>query len=366
MNKIVVLCLSALLAVTVRAEDKPKEPGAAAAPAADHKPGDVVARVGKTEIKWAQLDPAVNTFIKQFSQRGRTFPMEQIDRLRYDVANEMVIRELVLQQTAGHEPTNLAAQVTEQIEQSKQQAGGNEAYAKALSDMGVTPDEYAKRVREMLLIQETIKQAVDTKVKVSADDCKKFYDENRSRFVIPEQVHASHILILCPAEATAEVRTQKLAQIQAALSLVKGGENFADVARKFSEDPGSKEQGGDLGFFARGRMVPEFETAAFGLATNQVSDVVTTHYGYHIIKALDRKPAGERTLADAKDSIENYLKNMQGQQYAQEYLKDLRAKANVEILLPEPPPQAMPANAPSGAAQPGSTPKPGPATAPAH
>ena len=340
-----VLCLSVGLVGAVRAEDKPKVPVAPAtpvAPAAEHKPTDVIARIGKTEIKWGQLDPAVNTFIKQFSARGRSFPMEQLGRLRYDVLNEMVTRELVLQQTVGHEPTNLAAQVQEQVEMSKAQAGSADAYTKALTELGVTPEEYATRVREMILIQEAIKKAVDAKLKVTADDCKKFYDENRSKFLIPEQVRASHILILCPAEATAEVKTQKLAQIQAALALVKGGENFADVARKFSEDPGSKEQGGDLGLFARGRMVPEFETAAFALATNQVSSVITTSYGYHIIKALERKPAGERSYDESKTNIEAYLKNRQGEPLAQQYLKDLRDQAKVEVLLPEPPPLPMP------------------------
>ena len=346
MKTFVILCLSAWLLGAARAEDKPKEAAApAVTPVADHKATDVIARIGKTEIKWEQLDPAVNTFIKQFNARGRTFPMDQIGRLRYDVLNEMVTRELVLQETVGHEPTNLAAQVQELIATSKAQAGSAEAYAKAVADLGITPDEYAKRVREMILIQETIKRAVEDKLKVTTDDCQKFYNENRSKFAIPEQVRASHILILCPAEATAEVKTQKLAQVQATLALVKGGESFADVARKFSEDPGSKEQGGDLGFFARGRMVPEFETAAFALATNQVSDVVTTHYGYHIIKAVERKPAGERSFADSKDNIEAYLKNRQGEPMAQQYLKGLRDKAKVEILLPEPPPLPMPTQA---------------------
>lgn len=355
MKTFVVLCLSAWLVSTARAEDKPKD---SAVPVAEHKASEVVARVGKTEIRWGQLDPAVNTFIKQFNARGRSFPMEQINRLRYDVLTEMVTRELVLLQTVGHEPTNLMAQVQEQIEMSKTQAGSAEAYAKALADLGVTPDEYATRVREMILIQETIKQAVDAKLKITADDCKKFYDENRSKFTIPEQARASHILILCKPDESAEVHTQKLAQIQAALALVKGGEDFANVARKFSEDPGSKEQGGDLGFFARGRMMPEFETAAFALATNQVSAVITTSYGYHIIKATDRKPAGERTYAESKENIEAYLKNMQGQQVAQQYLEELREKSKVEILLPEPPPMAG-AMPPTGSPRP-----PAPAAAP--
>jgi len=345
MKTFVVLFLSVLLAGSVRAEDKPKDTVVPVAPASEHKTNDVVARVGKTEIQWGQLDPAVETYIKQFNSRGRSFPMEQLGRLRYDVLDEMITRDLLLQQAVGHEPTNLAAQVKEQLEMSKTQAGSDEAYAKALAEMGVTADEYAKRVGEMILIQDTIKKAVDAKVKVTPADCKKFYDENRSRFVIPEQIRASHILILCPEDSTAEVKTQKLAQIKAALALVKSGKDFSDVASKFSEDPGSRTQGGDLGFFGRGRMVPEFEAAAFALSTNQVSDVITTHYGYHIIKVLDRKPGGERTYADSKDNIEVYLKNLQGQKLAEQYLKDLRDKSKVEILLPEPPPMVMPSQA---------------------
>ena len=81
------------------------------------------------------------------------------------------------------------------------------------------------------------------------------------------------------------------------------------------------------------------------MSTNQVSDVITTHYGYHIIKVLDRKPGGERTYADSKDNIEVYLKNLQGQKLAEQYLKDLRDKSKVEILLPEPPPMVMPSQA---------------------
>ena len=339
MKRIAVLFLSALLARAVCTADQPATV-VAATPVIEHKPDDVVARVGKTEIKWNQVEPAVAAFLKQFSVHGRNFPQEQLGRLHYDVLNEMVTRELVLQQVAGNEPTNLTTQVNAQIEQAKLQAGGDENYTKALADMGVTPDEYAKRVREMLLIQETIKKVVDEKVKVTDDDCKKFYNDNDNHsrfFVVPEQVRASHILILCKPEETAEVHTQKLVQVQAALALVKGGENFADVARKFSEDRDSKEQGGDIGFLVLSHMPPEIQA----LSTNQVSDVITMPDGYHIIKVTDHKPASEIAHADVKGKIEAELKKMQGQQIAQQYLKELRDKTKVEILLPEPLPMAM-------------------------
>jgi peptidyl-prolyl cis-trans isomerase C len=338
MQHFAVVLLAAALAGTVCAEDKPASPAA-------HKPDDVVARVGDSTIKWEDLDKACTAYTRQFSGSGRTFPESQMDRLRYDLLGEMITREVLFQAAKGAAPTNLEAQVKLQLEQTKAQAGGEEAFAAALADIGGTPAEFEKRIRETLLIQNSVRDYVEPRVKVTEDDAKKFYDTNRGKFATPEQVRASHILILVPPEATAEVRTQKLAQIKAAAALAKSGEKFEDLAKKFSEDPGSAANGGDLRYFGRGQMVKEFEEAAFALKPGEISDIVTTQYGYHILKLTDRRPAGERNFAEVKDDIERYLKNLKGQEVAQQYVKELRDKAKIEILIakpqaPVPPPAA--------------------------
>jgi peptidyl-prolyl cis-trans isomerase C len=154
-------------------------------------------------------------------------------------------------------------------------------------------------------------------------------------------VRASHILIRCSPDATEEVKKQKRAQIDAALALVKGGEKFADVAKKVSEDPGSAENGGDVGYFPRGRMVPEFDTVAFSLKTNEISGVITTQFGYHILEVTGRKPAQIMPFDQVKDQLTDYLKQRKGSDITRTYVADLRKSAKIEVFLPEPNPSAL-------------------------
>jgi len=189
---------------------------------------------------------------------------------------------------------------------------------------------------------------IDKRVTVTTNDAKAFYDANPDQFKQPEMVRASHILIRCSPDATDDMKKDKRAQIDAALALVKGGEKFADVAKKVSEDPGSAQNGGDLGYFARGRMVPEFETVAFSLKSNEVSGVVTTQFGYHIIQATGHKPAQMLSFDEVQDKLIDYLKQRKGSDITRTYVADLRQAAKVEVLLPAAPAELSPAMMPPG------------------
>src|SRR4029077_13997828 len=124
---------------------------------------------------------------------------------------------------------------------------------------------------------------------------KKFYDENPAKFEQPETVRASHILLSTKdsstnTELTDDKKAAKKKQAEDLVKRARAGEDFAKLAKEFSDDPGSKDKGGEY-TFPRGQMVPEFEAAAFAMKTNQISDVVTTQFGYHIIKLIDKTPA---------------------------------------------------------------------------
>jgi parvulin-like peptidyl-prolyl isomerase len=124
----------------------------------------------------------------------------------------------------------------------------------------------------------------------------------------------------------------KRKQIDDLRKRVLAGEDFAALAKQFSEDPGSKENGGELPEFPRGQMVPEFESAAFALSTNQVSEVITTQFGYHIIKLLDKTPAKKVDYATAATDIKDGLARMKISKLAPDYVKKLRTDDQVEIL----------------------------------
>src|SRR5439155_24471009 len=135
---------------------------------------------------------------------------------------------------------------------------------------------------------------VASKIKIPREEVERYYNEHLGQYTTPEQIRASHILLKTEGKNDADVKVKA----EGVLKEVKAGGDFAALAKKYSEDDSNAQQGGDLDYFTRGRMVPEFDTAAFALAPGEVSGLVKTQFGYHIIKVIDRKPAITRDLKD--------------------------------------------------------------------
>jgi foldase protein PrsA len=152
---------------------------------------------------------------------------------------------------------------------------------------------------------------------VSEEEIRRYYEAHRKEFDRPEQVRVRHIL----------VDTEELARlVQARLAR---GERFEDLARQLSRDPGSKEQGGDLGFVARGQLVSEFEAAAFALRPGQISPIVKTQYGYHIIQGVERRPAQPGTLEEAREQIRRRLLGQKQEADFTAWLKKVKESATI-------------------------------------
>ena len=167
-----------------------------------------------------------------------------------------------------------------------------------------------KRIQDMtnaLLAQEYMKENIDGKVKVTDKEVKDYYEKHKAEFVQPEQVRARHILVKVPAKADEKqwAEAKKKAEMIRAKALK--GADFAKLAQEYSDDPGSKGRGGDLGYFQKGRMVPEFEQAAFALKVGQVSQPVKTTFGYHIIKVEGKKPSKQESFKDVQQKIRQKL-----------------------------------------------------------
>jgi peptidyl-prolyl cis-trans isomerase D len=163
-----------------------------------------------------------------------------------------------------------------------------------------------RKVRMLLLDRD---QAF-ARTGVTPTEVQSFYNGNITQYQTPEQVRASHILLNTAGKDEAAVRKQA----EDILQQVKTGADFAELAKKYSEDEGSKPNGGDLDYFSRGRMVPEFEAAAFALEVGQVSDLVKSQFGFHIIKVVDKKPAVTRSLDEVRPQIEEQLKRQRADQ----------------------------------------------------
>lgn len=187
-----------------------------------------------------------------------------------------------------------------------------------------------ERLKKKVLAQKLLEKEVIELPKVSEEDMKKYYEENKDAYKVPEQINAAHILIKVKEGATEKEDKEALAKAEDLLKKIKRGGDFSQLAKDNSDCP-SKTKGGELGFFSRGQMVPEFEEAAFKLKVGEVSGIVKTQFGYHIIKVLDKKEPGQKEFAEVKDEIEQKLTKEKQKSAFDNYTKDLKAKAKITI-----------------------------------
>lgn len=173
-----------------------------------------------------------------------------------------------------------------------------------------------RKIKYALLNVDQVRQTI----KVADNEIEAFYKQNLSQYQTPAQVRASHILFKTEGKDENAVK----AKAEEVLKLAKApGADFAALARKYSEDDSNSANGGDLDYFGRGRMVPEFEAAAFAMKNGEISDLVKTSFGYHIIKVVDNKPESTRPLAEVKSEIEDQLKWQKAQAEAEKIAKSL-------------------------------------------
>jgi peptidyl-prolyl cis-trans isomerase D len=175
-----------------------------------------------------------------------------------------------------------------------------------------------RKIRYLLLDREQARQ----KVVVPPADVQRYYNDNIQNFQTPEQVRASHILLETAGKNDADVKKRA----EEILKQVKGGADFAELAKKVSEDKGSAANGGDLDYFGRGRMVPEFEQAAFSMQPGQISDLVKSQFGYHIIKVVDKKAGATRTLEEVRPQIQQQLAMETADQRITQQARDLEKR----------------------------------------
>lgn len=255
------------------------------------KSGEVVAQVGGEKIMLEDVNRMITDIPKQYQAMALTHK---------DMFLESIINQKILYKEALAQNIDKEEKVKRQIEEA-------------------TRD---------ILIREYLKGEIEGKIKVSEEDAKAYYEENKSKFIEPAKVKVSHILVETEAEA------------KDILTKLSGGADFGALAKEKSKCP-SKEKNGDLGFLAKGQTVPEFEMAAFSLEPGQLSDVVKTQFGYHIIKVTEKQPEKERLFEEVKDEVSQLLLSQRQKEAFESLLKGLREKNNViiykDVLLPPSP-----------------------------
>ena len=180
-----------------------------------------------------------------------------------------------------------------------------------------------------------LQKEVISKVKVTEKDAKAYYDKNPDLFKSPEQVKARHILIQVPKEASDEDKKKQKEKADEVLKKVKAGEDFTKLAAETSDDPGTKSKGGELGFFSKGSMVPAFEQVAFSLKPGEVSELVETEFGFHVIKVDEKKEAVSEPFETIKEKVTKQVLREKQEAKVTEFVEQALKKAKV-MMNPAP------------------------------
>jgi peptidyl-prolyl cis-trans isomerase C len=293
---------------------------------------DKVAIVNGTVITRAAYDEEIKRYEKQLAMSGRPADPAQRDTLKEKVLEGLVDRELLKQEAQKLGIKADDREVDEQIATLKKRFPSEADFAKTLSSMNLTEAELKAQYKQDMAIKKLIDQQIASKVTVTDQEAKAFYDANPDLFKSPETVRASHILIQVPQNASEADKAKAREQITAIQKRLQKGEDFAAVAKETSQCP-SSAKGGDLDYFSRGQMVGPFEEAAFSLKPGEMSGIVETQFGYHLIKVTDKKDAGVVPYDEIKEKIEQHLKQQKVNQEMGQYLAGLKSKVKIETFL---------------------------------
>ena len=301
---------------------------------ADYKQpsGDKVAVVNGVVITRDQYDKELQVHLERVSRQGKQISDDRMAELKKDILEGLIEREVLYQESRKAGIKIDDQKVNDQLAGIKKRFQSEEEYEKSLKSMNLTEAEIKIQIQRGLAIRELIDIKVADKIVITDEETKAYYDGNPQFFQQPGQVKASHILIKVEPTADEAQKAEARKKITEVQQKLKDGGDFAALAKEYSEGP-SSTRGGYLGYFRRGQMVGPFEEAAFSMKPNEVSDLIETRFGYHLIKVYDKKPEQTLAYADVKDKIAQRLKQEKVQKDATQYVENLTKSAEVEKSL---------------------------------
>ena len=305
---------------------------AAQQPLSPDKMPDVVAKVNGQAIRKDELLKGAQLVQMQMAQQGRNVaPSAAFYR---QVLNELIAISLLTQEAKAQGVTATEQEVQQAINGRKQNFPSEDAYKQALAKAGITEETLRQQAREQISVQKYVRTKVVPNVTVTDQATRDFYEKNKAQIAQPERLHLRHIMVGTKPNVPAAEKEQARKKAEDLLKRVQGGEDFAKLAQENSDDAGSKPRGGDLSWVVRGQTAPTFEAAAFALKNpNDLSPVVESPFGYHVIQLLERQDASTLPYEQVKDRLQAMLKNQQAQQQVESRVRDLRTKGKVEVFL---------------------------------
>lgn len=331
---------------------EPKAPALVVSPAPQHvqppppetapitQPSDVVVIVSGIDITQGEIEAKIKPRLDRIGAQSAKIPPAFVQRLKRQAVESMIV-ELLLDEKVKEADIAVTEEdvIAHLVESgSKQQPPLSlEDIKELIKARGQSFEETKENIRKGLTYQKFMETRWADEINVTEEDAEKYYSENKRFFKTPEQVRVSHILIKPdtsdPNTDPNEAKAAAVAKTQDLLEQIKDGADFAELAKSNSACP-SAAQGGDVGLRSRGAWVKPFEEAAFKLEVGQVSDVVETRFGYHIIKVIEHQDPNTTTFEQARDDIREMLTQRKQGEFAKRYVESLKASANIVYLDP--------------------------------
>lgn len=281
--------------------------------------GNLIAEVNGTGISYQQWQKAFTSFVSRYdSQTLSAISDELLASLKNNITEQLVNSTLLYQYAEKQNINVTAADLDREVEEIKSSFSSEQEFNDALRKNNLTLNQLKDNLKRQIRIDKAVQNEYD-KINISDEEIVQYYEENKSAFFQPEKRQISHILVEDEEEAEL-LRNQ----------LNEGLIEFEQTAKDKSICP-SAEQGGDLGYIMRGQMVPEFEEVAFSLEKGQLSNVVKTEYGYHILQCGDIQEEKQLTLDEARDSIKSILAYQKQNESIQSLLAQLKENADIKI-----------------------------------
>jgi parvulin-like peptidyl-prolyl isomerase len=292
----------------------------------------IVARVNGKPVKREELIQGGQVMLLQLAQRGqKVVPTPAFYRR---VLDDLVAFTLIQQDAKAQGVTASPQEVQQQIDARKRAFPSEDAYKKALAKAGMTEAILREEAANQIVVQRFLETKVASQVTVSDQAARQFYDKNQSSMSAPERLHLRQIVIGVAQNAPAADKAKAKAKAEEVYKKIQAGEDFAKLVPQYSDDPGTKNRGGDIGWIVAGQTVPQFEAAAFALKKpNEITPPTETRAGYHVIQLLERQAAGVIPFEQVKDRLMAMMKQQQVQKLLQTRAEELRAKAKVEVYI---------------------------------
>jgi peptidyl-prolyl cis-trans isomerase C len=305
-------------------------PAATALPAAaagKTENADIAVSVDGNILKKSELEKNIKERINTFKDKIPADKMKEVRAsMKKQALDEFVMRTLLLREVEKRKIEATAKEIKDTIDQIKENLPPDKKLDVFMKENKISRDDIALGIK----VKKMVMQDLGKKAKPSQKEISKFYNDNKDKFVAPENVHVRHILVAFAEGDDDKVKAEKKIKIENLRKQVTDGADFAEVARKSSDCP-SKDNGGDLGLIKKGQTVKPFEDAAFSQEIKVIGPIVATEYGYHIIQVLEHNQPKTVALEEAKDRIAPYLEQQKQSAAFDALLNKLRDNAKIIV-----------------------------------